>query len=69
LCVWGLVPRPTLQKLQSLRETFSKDETAAKKLIAVGESKADEKLNPAELAAYTSVTTLLLNLDETITKE
>jgi hypothetical protein len=57
------------KRLQALRETFSKDESAAKKLIAVGESKADEKLNPAELAAYTSIASLLLNLDETITKE
>ncbi|MBI5760127.1 MAG: DUF1549 domain-containing protein [Planctomycetales bacterium] len=57
------------KRLQALREAFSKDAAAAKKLIAVGESKADEKLNPVELAAYTSVASLLMNLDETITKE
>ncbi len=57
------------KRLQTVREAFSKDEAAAKKLIAVGDSKANEKLNPADLAAYTSVITLLLNLDETITKE
>ena len=58
-----------LKRLQTLREAFAKDEATAKKLIAVGESKANDKLNPADLAAFTSVASLLLNLDETISKE
>jgi len=41
---------------------------AAKKLIAVGESPVNEKLDPSELAAYTMVASLLLNLDETMNK-
>ena len=57
------------KRLQTLREAFAKDEAAAKKLIAVGESKANDKLNPVDLAAFTSVASLLLNLDETISKE
>jgi Protein of unknown function (DUF1549)/Protein of unknown function (DUF1553)/Planctomycete cytochrome C len=57
------------KRLQRLRETFAADESAAKKLIAFGESKPSEKLNPAELAAYTGIASLLLNLDETISKE
>ena len=57
------------KRLHMLRETFSKDDSAAKKLIAVGESKLNEKLNPVDLAAFTSVASLLLNLDETISKE
>ena len=57
------------KRLQTLREAFAKDESAAKKLIAVGESKASDKLNPVDLAAFTSVASLLLNLDETISKE
>lgn len=56
-------------RLQLLRDTFTKDEAAAKKLISVGESKPDSTLKPSDLAAYTSVATLLLNLDETISKE
>ena len=40
----------------------------AKKLIAVGESKPDAKLNPSELAALTMVSNLILNLDEVINK-
>jgi hypothetical protein len=47
---------------------FAKDEGAAKKLISVGESPVNEKLNPSEFAAYTMVASLLLNLDETLNK-
>ena len=48
---------------------YKKDEDAAKKLIAIGESKADAKLNATELAAWTMVANLVLNLDEVINKE
>jgi hypothetical protein len=41
---------------------------AAKKLIAVGESKADPSLDPATLAAWTMLTNALLNLDEVLNK-
>ena len=41
----------------------------AKLAISYGESKADEKLDASELAAWTLVTNLLLNLDETVTRE
>ena len=41
---------------------------AAKALIAVGDSKPDASLNPAELAAWTMVATQILNLDECLTK-
>jgi hypothetical protein len=47
---------------------YQQDTEAAKKLISVGESPADEKLNPPELAAYTMMASLLLNLDETLNK-
>jgi hypothetical protein len=48
--------------------TYSRDVEGAKKLIAVGESKPDAKLDPSELAAWTMVANLVLNLDEVITK-
>jgi hypothetical protein len=48
--------------------TYTRDVEAAKKLIAVGESKPDAKLNPSELAAWTMVANLVLNLDEVINK-
>ena len=40
----------------------------ASKLVEFGESKPDEKLPKQELAAYTLVANLLLNLDECVTK-
>ena len=38
-------------------------------LLSVGEKPRDENLNPAEHAAYTLVASLILNLDEAVTKE
>jgi hypothetical protein len=68
------LPRPTELKilqanLEQHRTRYRADRQAALKLIGVGESKPNEKLDPAELAAYTAVANLILNLDETITKE
>jgi mono/diheme cytochrome c family protein len=42
---------------------------AALKLVSIGESKPDARLNTSELAAWTTVASTILNLDETITKE
>jgi hypothetical protein len=41
---------------------------AAKKLIGIGETKPDPTLNLSELAAWTMIANLLLNLDEVINK-
>ncbi|NJR12570.1 hypothetical protein HC776_01410 [bacterium] len=51
------------------RATFEKDTAGAKKLISIGESKPDAKLDTTRLAAMTMIANTLLNLDETITKE
>ena len=51
------------------RERFAANPVAARKLLAVGDSKPDPKLDPVELAAYTLVCNTLLNLDEVVTKE
>jgi hypothetical protein len=59
------VLRDTLRKYQS---KYQADKDAAKKLISVGESPVNEKLESSELAAYTMVASLLLNLDETLNK-
>ena len=48
---------------------YTQNESAARGLLAVGESKADEQLPVAELAAWTNVATMIMNLDEAITKE
>ncbi len=47
---------------------YRKDGEAAKKLIQVGDSKPEGSLEAAELAAWTMVGNLILNLDETLTK-
>jgi Protein of unknown function (DUF1553)/Protein of unknown function (DUF1549)/Concanavalin A-like lectin/glucanases superfamily/Planctomycete cytochrome C len=48
---------------------FHRDPTAANALINTGESTRDPCLDTCELAAYTTMAQLILNLDETITKE
>jgi hypothetical protein len=55
--------------LAHFRERYGNDQEAAKRLVATGEFKADVNLPAPELAAYTSLGLLLLNLDETLTKE
>ncbi len=47
---------------------YETDKDSASKLIHVGESKPNESLNPSQLAAWTMVGNLVLNLDETVTK-
>ena len=42
---------------------------SARLLLGEGESSFDSKCDPVELAAYTAVAGVLLNLDETVTKE
>jgi hypothetical protein len=51
------------------RERFRRDGKAAAGLLAVGQSPRDVGLDAAELAAWASVASMILNLDETITKE
>lgn len=58
-----------LQRLEYLKTQFSEDKDAAQKLLAVGESKREEKLDANEHAAWTALCQLVLNLDEAITKE
>jgi hypothetical protein len=55
--------------LERFRREYGGDVEAAQKLIATGESKPDAALPAPELAAQTSLALLLLNLDETMTKE
>jgi hypothetical protein len=48
---------------------FKGNAEAAKKLLSYGDSKRNEALDPAEHAAWTMVANVILNLDETVTKE
>jgi hypothetical protein len=47
---------------------YQQDADAAQKLIAQGESKPKAELNAADLAAYTLVANMILNMDETLTR-
>ncbi len=67
--------KPTAKEISVLEKIFNvqlskyrADVDAAKKLLAVGESPRNEKLDAAELAAWTIVANTILNLDETVTK-
>ena len=66
---------PTERETAVLRKVYESqlakyrnDATAAKKLLTVGEAGRDEKLDMTELAAWTVVANVILNLDETVTR-
>ena len=61
---WAIV----LRQLAAHIERYKADELAAKQLIAHGESKPRPGLAPADVAAYTLVANMLLNLDETLNR-
>jgi hypothetical protein len=67
---------PAPRELGILRETltagladYKRHEDRAETLLRNGESPVDPRLNKVELAAWTTVASMILNLDETITKE
>jgi mono/diheme cytochrome c family protein len=55
--------------LEQQNASFKKDKAAAEKLIAIGSAERPRELNPVQLAAWTMTANVLLNLDETLTKE
>ncbi len=57
-----------LDSFHDYLERYQADRSAALGLVNVGESPRDETLDIAELASYTMVASLILNLDRTITK-
>ncbi len=54
--------------LQKLLDFYKEHPDDARKLISLGESRADPALNVADLAAYTMLANQLLNLDEVLNK-
>ena len=67
-------PRPDelailVDGFQNQLARYRQDHQAALALIGQGESPRDARLDPVELAAYTALAHLILNLDETLTKE
>ncbi len=76
-CMFRLVVarRPDAKELSELGSAFkdlldhyAKQPDAARKLIAIGEAPCDPAVNPGELAAWTLIGNVILNLDEAITK-
>ncbi len=66
--------RPDQDEVRILLKIFHKQKAAfdaepdeAAKLLGVGESKPNGSLDPSELAAWTTVASMILSLDETIT--
>jgi hypothetical protein len=58
-----------LELLKEFRLSYAHDAADASKLLSVGGAKADSSLPPRELAAWTTVASMILNLDETVTKQ
>ena len=54
--------------LQRLAEFYDTHPSEAEKLLAVGESKAERSIPPAELAAWTMLANQLMNMDEALNK-
>jgi len=50
-------------------EEFGRNANEARRVVELGDSKAGAKLGAAELAAYTLVASVILNLDEVLTRE
>ncbi|MEQ9408904.1 MAG: PSD1 and planctomycete cytochrome C domain-containing protein [Fuerstiella sp.] len=65
----GETERQSLANLfEEYHSLFRNDPESATKLLSAGESPRNELLAPAELAAWSMVTHLLLNLSETVTR-
>ncbi|HAX42577.1 MAG TPA: DUF1553 domain-containing protein [Bryobacteraceae bacterium] len=67
---------PQAQELRVLRGAlahqvgaYQRDPEAARALLAVGEKPAEAAIEAPRLAAWTNICTILLNLDESVTKE
>jgi hypothetical protein len=72
----ALARRPSPAEVKVLRnglerylQAFRADRAPAGQLIHQGESEVNEKLDSAELGAYTALASVILNLDETISLE
>jgi hypothetical protein len=58
-----------LPLLQSALTQFRAEPVRAEGLLSIGQSPRDAKLDVAELAAWTTLCSIILNLDETISKQ
>jgi len=58
-----------LDSFQYYRDTYQTNPEGALKLVSQGERPRNENLEVSELAAYTTIASLILNLDEVVTKQ
>jgi Protein of unknown function (DUF1553)/Protein of unknown function (DUF1549)/Concanavalin A-like lectin/glucanases superfamily/Planctomycete cytochrome C len=58
-----------LDAFRKFEHHYTNDYEAASDLLVQGDSRRNDSLDPVQLAAYTGVASLILNLDETVTKE
>jgi alkylhydroperoxidase family enzyme len=73
---WAVARKPTDAELKTLVDgfnahlaTYFSDPEAANKLLTVGESPRNINFDARELAAYAATTSVILNMDQTITRE
>jgi hypothetical protein len=71
-----LARAPRTAERQVLLDTFNNfdakyrtDPKAAESYLSYGEAEHNKRLNTADLAAYSTVASLIFNLDEAVTKE
>jgi len=57
------------ENLQFHRDYFSTDPGRAEMLLKQGDSRNKPELDQKELAAYAAVASLMLNMDEVVTKQ
>jgi len=57
------------EALASYLDDYRANPEAAAKYLSQGESPRDAELDASELAAYSTLASMMLNMDETITKE
>ena len=57
-----------LARLKILRDEFADQPDAAQRFLSVGDSPRDQRIAPEEQAAWAALCSLILNLDETISK-
>ncbi len=67
-------PRPpevqvALAALRQFQDFYTRDHEAALQFLSEGEAPRNPKLDTGELASYTGIASLILNLDETVTKQ
>lgn len=58
-----------LEVLEKARQEYQVDQTATESLLNTGESKPNQQLDQVDHAAWTVVTSMILNLDEVLTRE